>query len=140
MLRDGAGNRLYGLEVAKSLHLPDEFIERAYQIRNKYFPDIRGALSSPSTKYNAAKIRGNCEICREDIAEEVHHLQEQHLADENGRIGTIHKNHPGNLMSLCEKCHKKMHISDKLTDGKPKPKIVRKKTTNGNMVLTPELL
>lgn len=139
VLRDGPGNRLYGLEVAKSLHLPDDFIERAYQIRNKYFPDIRGALSSPSTKYNAAKIRGNCEMCREDIAEEVHHLQEQHLANENGRIGTIHKNHPANLMSLCEKCHRKMHISDKPTDGKPKPKIVRKKTTNGNMVLTPEI-
>ena len=138
VLREGAGNRLYGLEVAKSLHLPDEFIERAYQIRNKYFPDMRGALSSPSSKYNASKLRGLCELCKEEVAEEMHHLQEQHLADSNGRIGAIHKNHSANLMSLCEKCHLKMHHSDQ-NDGSfaedlsinLKPKVVRKKTTKG---------
>lgn len=140
VLREGAGNRLYGLEVAKSLHLPDEFIERAYKIRNKYFPDTKGALSSPSTKYNSSKLRGICEMCREDVAEEMHHLQEQHLADENGRIGSIHKNHSGNLMSLCEKCHLKMH-RDQLTidvstpvSSAEKPKIIRKKTTKGYVV------
>ena len=134
VLREGAGNRLYGLEVAKSLHLPDEFIERAYSIRNKYFPDMRGALSSPSSKYNTSKLRGLCELCKEDLAEEMHHLQEQHLADSNGRIGTIHKNHPANLMSLCEKCHLKMHRDSSLTEDslvKTKPKVVRKKTTKG---------
>jgi DNA mismatch repair protein MutS len=138
VLREGAGNRLYGLEVAKSLHLPDEFIERAYQIRNKYFPDMRGALSSPSSKYNASKLRGLCELCKEEVAEEMHHLQEQHLADSNGRIGAIHKNHSANLMSLCEKCHLKMHHSYQ-NDGSLeedlsinlKPKVVRKKTTKG---------
>jgi DNA mismatch repair protein MutS len=132
-LREGAGNRLYGLEVAKSLHLPDEFIERAYKIRNKYFPDIRGALSSPSTKYNSAKLRGICEMCREDVAEEMHHLQEQHLADENGRIGSIHKNHSGNLMSLCEKCHKNVHAGET-------KKIVKKKTTNGYIAVSDTLV
>jgi DNA mismatch repair protein MutS len=134
VLREGAGNRLYGLEVAKSLHLPDAFIERAYQIRNKYFPDMRGSLSSPSTKYNSAKLRGFCEMCKESLAEEVHHLQEQHLADENGRIGSIHKNHPANLMSLCEKCHQKMHQMDDSLE-KNKPKLVRKKTTKGTMLV-----
>ena len=133
VLREGAGTRLYGLEVAKSLHLPDAFIERAYQIRNKYFPDMRGALSSPNTKYNSSKIRGICEMCREEMGEEMHHLQEQKLADENGRIGTIHKNHPANLMSLCEKCHQKMHHAMTETT-KEKPKIIRKKTTKGYII------
>jgi DNA mismatch repair protein MutS len=134
VLREGAGNRLYGLEVAKSLHLPDEFIERAYSIRNKYFPDMRGALSSQPTKYNSAKIKGMlCEMCREDIAEEIHHLQEQRSADKNGRIGSIHKNHSANLMSLCEKCHLKMHHTGSAE--KEKPKIIRKKTTKGHIVL-----
>ena len=138
VLREGAGNRLYGLEVAKSLHLPEVFIERAYKIRNKYFPDMRGALSSPSTKYNSLKLRGICEMCQEDVAEEMHHLQEQHLADENGRIGSIHKNHAGNLMSLCEKCHANMHklsidVSTPVSRSE-KPKIIRKKTTKGYVV------
>jgi DNA mismatch repair protein MutS len=126
VLRDGPGNRLYGLEVAKSLHLPNAFIEKAYSIRNKYFPEMRGDLSSPQTRYNANKIRGICEMCREEIASETHHLQEQKLADDNGRIGNIHKNHPANLMSLCFKCHKTQH-----TD---KPKIIRKKTTKGIII------
>ena len=145
VLRDGPGNRLYGLEVAKSLHLPDAFIERAYSIRNKYFPDMRGELSAPAARYNADKIRGMCELCREEIASEVHHLQEQRLADEAGRIGSIHKNHPANLMSLCEKCHRLEHsreetgvpiyISPPGSASPPhKPKIVRKKTTKGMIV------
>jgi DNA mismatch repair protein MutS len=112
LLQDGPGNRLYGLEVAKSLHLPDEFIERAYSIRNKYFPDMRGDLSAPTTRYNAEKIRGICEMCKSEIALEVHHLQEQKLADETGRIGSIHKNHPANLMGLCSKCHDAQHATD----------------------------
>jgi DNA mismatch repair protein MutS len=138
VLREGAGNRLYGLEVAKSLHLPDAFIERAYQIRNKYFPDMRGSLSAPSTKYNASKLRGVCEMCREEVAEEMHHLQEQNLADDNGRIGAFHKNHPANLMSLCEKCHQKMHRSETsavVNPGTEKPKVIRKKTTKGMMLV-----
>jgi DNA mismatch repair protein MutS len=137
VLREGAGNRLYGLEVAKSLHLPDEFIERAYQIRNKYFPEMRGDLSSNSTKYNSTKLRGLCELCKEYLAEEVHHLQEQKLADNNGRIGSIHKNHPANLMSLCGKCHQTMHQLDPkepLPTKVTKPKIIRKKTTKGYVV------
>jgi DNA mismatch repair protein MutS len=138
VLREGAGNRLYGLEVAKSLHLPDEFIERAYQIRNKYFPDMRGDLSAPSTKYNSAKVRGSCELCKEELAEEIHHLQEQHLADDNGRIGSIHKNHPANLMGLCGKCHQLMHqidSPDPAQSSVAKPKIIRKKTTKGYVVV-----
>ena len=141
VLREGAGNRLYGLEVAKSLHLPDEFIERAYQIRNKYFPDMRGDLSAPSTKYNSAKLRGLCELCKEDLAEETHHLQEQHLADDNGRIGSIHKNHPANLMGLCGKCHQLMHQMDStepVQSSCTKPKIIRKKTTKGYVVVADE--
>jgi DNA mismatch repair protein MutS len=138
VLRDGAGNRLYGLEVAKSLHLPDEFIERAYQIRNKYYPDVRGSLSAPSTKYNASKIRGTCEMCQEEVAEETHHILQQKLADENGIIGgAVHKNHSANLMSLCEKCHLLVHQAETedTPPSQPKPKIVRKKTTKGMVII-----
>jgi DNA mismatch repair protein MutS len=125
VLKDGQGDKVYGLEVAKSLHLPDAFLDEAYRIRNTYFPDARGALcASPSPKYNAQKLRGTCEKCFSALAEEVHHLQEQRLADEAGFIGGVHKNHPGNLMALCEKCHREEHAITK-------PKIVKKKTTKG---------
>lgn len=153
LLRDGPGNRLYGLEVAKSLHLPDDFIERSYMFRNKYFADMRGDLAASPSRYNAAKIRAMCENCGESWATETHHLQEQRLADERGRIGGINMNHPANLMSLCERCHRGVHfgnddsgsissvslspsidtLSQSLsqTQTLAKPKIIRKKTTKG---------
>jgi DNA mismatch repair protein MutS len=130
LLRDGPGNRMYGLEVCKSLYLPEDFLERAYQIRTKYYPTARGELSrATSVAYNSQKIRGICEMCNMEIGEEIHHLSPQASSDERGFIGGFHKNHLANLMSLCEKCHQKCHSID--TEKPVKTKIVRKKTTRG---------
>jgi len=112
-LLEGAGNRMYGLEVCKSLHLPPDFLEKAYEIRTKYFPETKGELSqTPTISYNSRKIRSKCEICKVEPAEETHHLQEQHLASPDGFIGEFHKNHIANLMSLCSKCHDLVHYDD----------------------------
>ena len=66
-----------------------------------------------------------CEICKEAIGTEIHHLEEQQDADENGFIGSFHKNHKANLVSICEKCHDDIHNGNKKA---PKRK---KKTTKG---------
>jgi DNA mismatch repair protein MutS len=129
-LKIGSGNRMYGLEVCQSLHLPMDFLEKAYALRGKYYPDTRGTLSSPSTNYNATKIRGMCEICGISIATETHHLSPQKNADGNGFIGGMHKNHPANLAAICESCHTKEHQTEIL------PKKIRKKTTRGKIVIT----
>jgi DNA mismatch repair protein MutS len=122
-LKDGSGPRIYGLEVCKSLYLDTDFLDLAYWIRNKYYPDSRGELSSPTSIYNADKIRGICEVCGEKMGEETHHLSPQKDADVNGYIGTFHKNHKANLVSVCEKCHDKLHSDKKI--------LVKKKTTKG---------
>jgi DNA mismatch repair protein MutS len=130
-LMDGPGNRMYGLEVCKSLHLPDEFLEQAYQIRSKYFPDTKGELShSISKKYNSKKIKGICEVCNKEIGTEIHHLNAQKTADDDGFIETddgnvVHKNHPANLMSICEECHDNYHENDE------EFVLTRKKTSKG---------
>lgn len=129
-LRDGSGPKTYGLEVCKSLYLDEKFLDNAYNIRNKYFPNSRGELSNNTTKYNSKKIRGKCEMCKEKLGDEIHHMQQQKDSDERGFIGTFHKNHPANLMSICTVCHDKIH-------SKEQPKntmIIRKKTTNGYML------
>jgi DNA mismatch repair protein MutS len=123
-LREGSGPRTYGLEVCKSLYLDDEFMEEAYKIRNKYYPNSRGELSNDKSRYNSKKIRGMCEMCNAKLGEEIHHINQQKDADKNGFIGSFHKNHPANLMSICEKCHDDIHSSDNTP-------IVRKKTTKG---------
>jgi DNA mismatch repair protein MutS len=112
LLKDGPGNRMYGLEVCKSLYLPLDFLEQAYEIRNKYYSETKSGLLAPASHYNAKKIMGMCEICRETMGEEIHHLQYQQSADKDGYIGHFHKNHPANLMSVCQTCHDKIHKED----------------------------
>lgn len=126
-LRVGSGPRTYGLEVCKSLYLEEEFMEEAYKIRNKYYPNTRGELSNDTTKYNSKKIRGKCEMCNEKMGDEIHHINHQKDADKNGFIGSFHKNHLANLMSICEKCHDIIHSETKLEN----KMIVRRKTTKG---------
>jgi DNA mismatch repair protein MutS len=126
LLKEGQGSRMYGLEVCRALYMDSGFLERAYQFRNKYFPEHRGELDNPTTKYNAKKVRGKCEMCHKEISTETHHLSPQRDADERGFIGTIHKNHPGNLAAVCESCHDLIHGENKM--------FVKKKTTKGYML------
>jgi DNA mismatch repair protein MutS len=109
-LRDGAGPSMYGLEVCKSLHLPDDFLKMANDIRLKYRDKKQtGDLNFKPSHFNAHKIKGMCELCKQNLGEEVHHLQHQKEADEANFIKHFHKNHPANLMTVCESCHLKMH-------------------------------
>jgi DNA mismatch repair protein MutS len=140
-IKDGSGERNYGLEVCKSLYLPDIFMERAYQLRRKYNIENDGSLSHTPSHYNAKKIKGFCEKCHVRIGEEIHHLQEQQMADKDGFIdGYFHKNHPGNLMTVCKKCHDEFHgtISPLTMQSSPiqiiQKKIIRKKTTRGYII------
>ena len=112
-LKPGSGTRSYGLEVCESLYMDKAFLEQAYNLRKKHFPEHEGSLVHEKTKYNAKKIKGECERCGIKPSMEIHHLQEQHKADKtNGFIEGFHKNHPANLMALCEECHLKMHINN----------------------------
>ena len=132
-LKEGPGTRMYGLEVCKSLHLDQDFLDEAYNIRNKYFPENQGELSKKKTTYNAKKIRGICENCKTEISTEVHHMLPQQYADPNGYInGNVQMNHPANLMSLCEKCHNEMHKNGNKI-------LKRKKTTKGYKVVEGQL-
>jgi DNA mismatch repair protein MutS len=125
-LKDGPGDSMYGLEVCKSLHLPTDFLDAAFEIRTKYFPEKAGTLSQKVSRYNSQKVRSICELCKKTLSSEVHHLEMQQDADQDGFIrGTaVHKNHKANLMALCEQCHLKMH-------GGNNTALIKKKTTNG---------
>ena len=112
-LKDGPGQSMYGLEVCKALHLPNEFLENANNLRNKYNPQTGSILEWKQSRYNSKKLRGICEECNEEFSTEVHHVAHQCDADKNGFIGSFHKNTLANLKSLCEKCHLKQHHENK---------------------------
>ncbi len=125
IMKDGSGPRMYGLEVCKSLRMENEFLEIANQLRTKYFKKTQGILSYSPTTYNSKKVRTICEMCKENVATETHHLRHQKDADKEGFIdGSFHKNHVANLMSICEECHLKIHHDENSPS-------IRKKTTKG---------
>jgi DNA mismatch repair protein MutS len=129
-LRDGPGNNMYGLEVCRSLSLPADFLEDAYEIRMKYQPETASILSLHTSHFNSKKIMGMCEICKKKMGAEVHHLQPQKEANDKGIIETedltFHKNHLANLLTLCEDCHSKMH--------KDSHNLKKTKTTKGYLL------
>ena len=112
-LKDGPGNSMYGLEVCKSLKLPDDFLNAAFNIRMKYHPEEGSMLSLKSSHFNSQKVMNLCEKCNKNIGKEVHHLQHQNEANENGIINkdgkVFHKNNVANLITLCEDCHNEIH-------------------------------
>jgi DNA mismatch repair protein MutS len=131
-LKDGPGTNMYGLEVCKSLNLPQDFLDMAHGIRMKYKPETNSLLDQKASHFNAKHIKGMCEKCGKTMATEVHHLQYQQDADERGIIKntneglTFHKNHPANLVSLCEACHDEIH--------KTGTQMKKVKTTKGTIV------
>ena len=99
--------------MCKSLGLEDEFIKRATNIRLKYNPDSAGVLSQNTSRYNSKKIRTICEICNKKQGVDTHHLEFQRKADKkNGYIKDFNKNHPANLASVCDDCHKIIHMEN----------------------------
>jgi DNA mismatch repair protein MutS len=126
-LRTGPGQSMYGLEVCKSLDLPDDFIERAYAIRNKYNKSNVSVLEAKKSRYNANKLRGICELCNNNEGTEVHHLQYQKNAKDGIINGEFNINHKANLINICEACHNKIHSSDQ--------EFRITKTTNGYKLL-----
>lgn len=119
---DGVGDTNYGLEVCRSLNMPVDFLDVAYDMRKIVAPETKSLLDSDGSRYNAGKIKYKCEMCGE-IAVEIHHIHEQHTADARGFIGTFNKNHKANLLAVCEKCHDKIHSAS------IKKKVVKKTKT-----------
>jgi len=117
-LQDGPGNNMYGLEVCKSLSLPQDFLENAHNIRMKYHPESASVLTRKGSHFNAKHIAGGmCEKCSQNPAIDVHHMIFQNEADDTGTIKknglTFNKNNKANLINLCDKCHDEIHKTNK---------------------------
>ena len=127
-IHDGPGESMYGLEVCKSLKMPQVFIDRCFEIRNSYIHNKNNVLTMKISKYNKEKLKYKCEYCNENLATEIHHLKYQKDANNNQYIeNSFHKNHNGNLASICETCHLHIHALGL--------KYERRKTMDGNYEL-----
>ena len=124
-IKEGSGESIYGLEVCKSLLLPFDFLEEAYEKRKKILKN-KDVLDLKQSVYNSKKINSKlCEICKLNNASEIHHLQYQKNANKNNYINDFHKNHSANLVSICNECHDNIHKKNK--------QLVKKKSLNGEI-------
>jgi DNA mismatch repair protein MutS len=134
-LQKGSGKSLYGLEVCKSLGFPNEMIENAQLLRNKYNPNTaeHSILSLvKGSSYSSQKTRIFCESCKTKVAIDMDHIREQSESNKDGFIEGFHKNHPANLQALCKACHDK-----KTKNAKKGVKVKRTKTLDPtNYVIT----
>ena len=125
-LQKGSGKSLYGLEVCKFLGFPNEMIENAQLLRNKYNPNTadHSILSLvKGSSYSSQKTRIFCESCKTKVAIDMDHIREQSESNKVGFIEGFHKNHPANLQALCKACHDK-----KTKNAKKGVKVKRTKT------------
>jgi DNA mismatch repair protein MutS len=108
-LKEGSGSSLYGLEFAKSLHLDQEFLNDAYDIRKELSGDFNTLdllKKKKRSKYNKELYLSKCALCQKEV-EDVHHIKHQATFE----LDEDHysKNHKYNLIPLCKEHHKKVH-------------------------------
>jgi DNA mismatch repair protein MutS len=118
-LKIGLGDSLYGLEFARSLHMDESFLKRAYAIRDELVDggsELKTLKKKRRSKYHKDLYVSRCALCDAPV-EEVHHIAPQHLAADSGHIDHYHKNHRYNLIPLCKKHHEMVHRGEIVISG-----------------------
>jgi len=106
ILKTGSGPKSYGIMVAESLGLFKDVISIANKTKIVLNNESQNILRNKKSVYNSTIILDKCKFpgcCRN--ATDTHHINEQKDSDENGNIGSFHKNNSHNLIQLCKEHH-----------------------------------
>ena len=120
-LKEGQGEKYYGVQVAKYLMKNDHFNTRTKEIENEY-EDI----SIKQSNYNKNNWMIECYFCHAKKELETHHINFQKDCLNNMVIDKPHikKNSNYNLVTLCRKCHDMVDTQELIIKG-------WKETSNG---------
>lgn len=137
-LKEGTGEQIYGLTVAKYIIHDHEFIDMAMKIKNELMKTKDEIISGKTSKYNKNVFVYECCICGKNENTylpnlETHHINFQKNC-ENGFVKNkqhIKKNQKSNLIVLCSQCHDKIHDGSLEIEG-------YKMTTKGKSVVVDE--
>jgi DNA mismatch repair protein MutS len=110
-LDEGNGSQEYGIMVAQTLNMPDEFIKYANNVRTIVKNEVN-IFDAKSNRYNSAKFSTVCQICEENY-NEIHHIKFQKDANQYKYVNDTYLNDKYNLVALCSQCHDKIH-NDKI--------------------------
>ena len=113
-LQKGAGSSMYGLEVARALNLPTEFLEDAQRARHELLGSVTDE-EAPTSSWNPVVKRRSCEVCKSAFVAdiEIHHIRPRATASVTGHFSDgTHQNHMRNLVAVCAACHDKHHSAE----------------------------
>ena len=110
-LHKGPGGTLYGLEVARAMHMPHDILKLAHSYRKQLLGEV-GHSEAESSSWNTNVYRKDCEVCHKAIVRdlEVHHIKPRAEAKMEGTTSTM--NDIRNLIVVCQECHDKHHAGD----------------------------
>ncbi len=120
VLKEGSGDNIYGITVARHIIHDKEFIDMALEIKNELLESHNSMISGKTSRYNSDVLVYQCQICgvnekKEKISSlETHHINFQKDCI-NGFVKNkqhIGKNDKSNLIVLCNSCHDKIHANE----------------------------
>jgi len=120
VLKEGSGDNIYGITVARHIIHDKEFIDLALEIKNELLETHNSMISGKTSRYNSELLIYQCQVCGEKektgkiSSLETHHINFQKDC-ENGFVKNkphIKKNDKANLMVLCNECHDKLHSNE----------------------------
>lgn len=125
-LKEGQGEKIYGITVARYIISDNEFVNLALDIKNELLKDHGSLISGKTSKYNSEIFIHECQMChKKDIKGFISNLQTHHInfqkdCDSNGLVNNkkhIRKNDKANLIIICSECHDKIHHKGTDLDG-----------------------
>lgn len=122
-LLEGPGKALYGLEVARAMHMPAAFMVKAHEIRREVIGVGHNLASHKTSRFNPAVSVDMCGLCGDKPAQETHHIVPQRDADMCGLVpatdvtSAFHKDAAHNLIPLCRQCHLDVHCNKVVVNG-----------------------
>ena len=104
-LKEGQGEKYYGVQVAKYLMKDDFFNRRTKELENEF-----DNVYLKQSNYNKKNWMDCCEICKSKNNLETHHIVFQKDFINNIAVDNPHikKNCNYNLVTLCQECHDKV--------------------------------
>ena len=114
-------NKYYGLLVANKIIQNQEFSE-LINTEDNFINISSELLATNKSNYNNKLYLDCCQVCnyqvtnKNDLPLETHHINMQSQA-KNNYHGIYHKNEMNNLVTLCKKCHSKVHNDEIVING-----------------------
>lgn len=118
ILKEGTGEEIYGITVAKYIIQDSEFTELTNKIKDELLGTKNKIVQTKISKYNSGVYVDHCAVCHCELKEkdniinlDTHHIHQQKDCHDNlvDNKKYIHKNDKSNLVVLCKKCHRKYH-------------------------------